>query len=116
MHIIFFSLLGIFNSPICSHISMTSGIQVPSAWHVATSSAIKKAGFVQEYVTVPPGMNMLEVVSGGLLAAFGGGFGGVVQARNLWLILKLNFLKQYWNDKVLFVNLFQTLKPWAIHL
>ena len=66
---------------------MTSGIQVPSAWQVATSSGIMKAGFVQEYVTVSPGINMVEVVNGGLLAAFGGRLGEVVQTEILFYLI-----------------------------
>ena len=68
---------------------MTLGIQVPSDWHVATLSAITKAGFVQEYVTVSPGTKMVEVVNGGLLAAFVGGFGGGVQTENEFEVLEI---------------------------
>ena len=42
-----------------------------------------KAGFVQEYLTVPPGKKMVELVNEGLLAEFGGGFGGAVQTEKL---------------------------------
>ena len=68
---------------------MTPGIQVPSAWQIVTSSAIVKAGFVQEYVTVSPGTKMVEVVNEGLLAEFGGEFGGGVQTEHEFEVVEI---------------------------